>query len=249
MKLLVILLCLLSERYLIHTFSLQRFSWFNHYCLQVKKRAEKHAVLNQPWALLGLISLPLIVVAGLIYWVFGHMMYGVIGFVISLLLFFYCLGPQNVFYPLTQSDTQSDEELASSYFAKANRQLFSLVFWYLLAGPIVALAYRVITLCLDSERVQEPAGLLTQWLEWIPARLTALLYLLVGNFQQGLKPWLSYLLAKPELNNKMLEECALHAVRTQENDPVTMPVAENLVEHAVIVMLVLIALFTLISWL
>jgi AmpE protein len=47
----------------------------------------------------------------------------------------------------------------------------------------------------------------------------------------------------------MLRGCGLLAVRENEADELSMIKAEALVEHAIIVILVLIALFTLISWL
>lgn len=249
MKLLVILLCLFSERYLIHSMSYQRFFWFGDYYQRIKKLAENNSFFTNPWVLLVLIVIPLILLTGIIYGVLHGIFYGFMGFLLSIVLFFYCLGPQNVFYPLTQSDTENSNELAGDYFAMVNRQLFSVVFWYIIAGPIAVVAYRVIALCRDLSAVSLQASEVTDVLEWIPARLTVLMFLLVGNFQRGVMPFVNYMVAKPDFNNNMLRDCGLLAVRTNENEDVPMLVAESLVEHAIIVMLVFIALFTLISWL
>lgn len=249
MKLLVILLCLFSERYLIHNISYQRFFWFADYYQYIKNLAEKNSFFTNPWALLALITLPLIAVTGFIYLLLHGVFFGFMGLLLSLALFFYCLGPQNVFYPPTQSDTQSSNELVGDYFAMVNRQLFTVVFWYIVAGPVVAVAYRVIALCRDISPVSFQAGEVADVLEWIPARLTVLLFLLVGNFQRGFKLFCSYIFAKPDFNSEMLRECGLLAVKTHESEEVPMTLAEGLVEHAIVVMLVLIALFTLISWL
>lgn len=249
MKLLVILLCLLSERFLVHTISYQRFFWFGDYYQRIKKFSESYSSFKQPWMLLVLTVGPLLLLTAFVYCLLHGIFFGFMGLILSIALFFYCLGPQNVFYPVTQSDTESTIMLVGDYFALVNRQLFSVVFWYIIAGPIAAVAYRLITLCRDVDEIHVPANELTDLLEWIPARLTVLLFLLVGNFQQGFKLFSRFIFAKPDFNNQMLRECGLQAVQTHKTDEVTMPLAESLVDHAIIVMLVFIALFTLISWL
>lgn len=128
--------------------------------------------------LLVLIIIPIVLLVSIIYLLLHHLVFGLIGFLLSILIFFYCLGPQNVFYPIVQSDTRTNQELVGDYFVLVNRQLFSLVFWYIIAGPIGALAYRLITLCRDVNYVSEQANEITDLLEWIPARLTVLLFYL-----------------------------------------------------------------------
>lgn len=248
MKLLVILLCLFCERFLIHTVSYQRFYWFTDYYQMIKSRTDKNGLFMNPWALLALIVIPLLLVALVIYLVLLHVFFGLMGFLLSILIFFYCLGPQNIFYPITQSETKSDQELIADYFIGVNRQLFSLTFWFIIAGPIGALAYRLITLCRELTPVYEQANEITDLLEWIPARLTVVLFLLVGNFQRGISLLIAFLFAKPETNSEMLRDCGLQAVRSNDMEEISMPQAEGLVEHAIIVMLVFIALFTLFSW-
>lgn len=249
MKLLVILLCLLSERFLIHSISYQRFYWFFDYCQKIKMGTNKHGFFTNPWVLLALIIVPIVLLVAIFYLLLHHLVFGLIGFLLSIIIFFYCLGPQNVFYPIVQSDTRTNQELVGDYFILVNRQLFSLVFWYIIAGPIGALVYRLITLCHDVNDVSEQANEVTDLLEWIPARLAVLLFLLVGNFQRGFSSFTSYFLAKPDMNNDMLRVCGFLAVRTNEEEEIPMSFAESLVEHAIIVMLVFIALFTLITWL
>jgi AmpE protein len=249
MKLLVILLCLFSERFLVHSISYQRFYWFGDYYQAMRKIADKNNFLANPWMFLVLVILPLIVVTALVYGLLHGIFYGFMGLLLSIAIFFYCLGPKNAFYPVTQSDTENANQLVADHFSLVNRQLFSVVFWYIIAGPIGIVTYRVITLCRDIPEVRVEADEVTDVLEWIPARLTVLLFLLVGNFQRGFKLFSSYFFAKPDFNDEMLRVCGLQAVRTNESEEVPMPVAEGLVDHAIIVMLVFIALFTLISWL
>lgn len=247
MKLFVILLCLLSERFLIHSFSYRRFCWFTDYYQKIKTTADKKSLYSNPWMLLALIIIPILLVTFFIYMLLYYLVFGLMGFLLNIVIFFYCLGPENVFYPITQSDIKNNEELVGDYFVLVNKQLFSLVFWYIIAGPIGALGYRLITLCREIREVSVQANEVADLLEWIPSRLTVLLFLLVGNFQKGLIIFNHYIFAKPEVNSNMLRACGLQAVRANETEEIPMVTAENLVEHAIILMLVFIALFTLIS--
>jgi AmpE protein len=247
MKLLVILLCLLSERFLIHSISYGRFSWFGNYCLTIKKLMDKSNLGTNSWFLLVGRIAPLIIFTSLVYWVFHNMLFGLGGLILSILFLFYSIGPQNVFYPLSDS-TLSNNILVGNYLAKVNSELFAVIFWYVVAGPIAALTYRLFALSRYITDVSEEANQITDILEWVPARMTVLLYLLVGNFQRGFSLFMRFFLSKPHLNTEMLSECGLQAVRSDNSIEVPMPLAENLVEHAIIVLLVFIALLTF-AWL
>ncbi|KTD50892.1 regulatory signaling modulator protein AmpE [Legionella quateirensis] len=250
MKLLVVVLCLLSERFLIHSLSYQRFSWFGDYFLVITNAVEKRSHNNNPWLYLAALILPIVLTTSIIYLIFHNLFFGFTGLLLSTLIFFYCLGPQNAFYPLSETDSKNNHsEFIGDYFALVNSQLFAVIFWYILAGPIAVLIYRLFTLCKNYDEVSSQAKQVTEILEWVPARITALLFLLVGNFQRGFATFMQYFLNNPDSNNQILSECGLQAVRINESDDIPIPNAEALVEHAAIVLVVFIALFTLIAWL
>lgn len=247
MKLMVIVVCLLSERFLMHSVSYQRFAWFGDYCHRITQFIEKNNYFTNPWFLLASITVPIILVTALVYFLLKGVLFGFVGLILSILIFFYCLGPQNAFYPLSEEGSPSNTQVRN-YLAQVNTQLFAVLFWYILAGPIAALTYRVISLSQGISSVSEQAKEVSDVLEWLPARLTVLLYLLVGNFQRGFSLFSQFIFSNPNLNNQMLGECGLQAVRSNETEEVSIPEAESLVEHAVIVLLVFIALFTLVAW-
>ncbi len=250
MKLLVVVLCLLSERFLIHTLSYHRFYWFGDYSLFIKSIIDKSSLFKNPWMTLAAIILPIIMVTSVIYFLLCSILFGFLCLILSIILFLYCLGPQNAFYPVSESSSAlSNNTLVGNYFAQVNRQLFSVIFWYILGGPIAVLTYRLVTLCRDISSVSKQADEVTNLAEWIPARLSALLFLLVGNFQRGFILFTRLFFSKPELNSQLLSNCGLQAVRTNESDEIPLPVAESLVEHVTIFFMVLIALFTLVAWL
>ena len=254
MKLLIIVLCLLSERYLVHAFSLHRTGVFLAYSRLLLPRISHFSYMNNPWILLACLIAPPILICAVLLCVFNGILYGIIGFVLNFAIFYYCLGPKNVFYPDAGHREHDGKALTSKqgvadYFAKVNTQVFSAIFWYILLGPLFLLFYRLINLSQRIDSVGAVADLLTDILEWIPARICAFFYLLVGNFQHGFRYFLKTFVAKPIENHNFLGKVGIYALRTgSDEDDVTMPFAQQLVEHALVVFLVLIALFMMFSW-
>lgn len=246
MKLLVILICLLSERYLVHALSCLRFNWFPAYYNRIYHYVNQNELLLNPNILLIIIVLPLLVATGIALYVTNHLLFGFFKFLLHLFIFYYCLGPVNPFYPVsTEEETEDSELAAGSYFSQVNGQLFSVLFWYVIGGALAIVVYRLISLCQEQELTAKLARQITNFLDWIPARITVLLYLLVGNFQNGFHFYIKKFLSYPEFNNQFLSEGGLLAAHTNENEPVQLPYAEALVQHACIVYLVFLAVFTL----
>lgn len=250
MKLLVIVLCLLSERYLVHALSHDRFNWFSSYFNQLCQRLPQNKFFLNPIVLLIFVVLPLVILCGIVLLIFDNLIFGVLAFLLNLAIFYYCLGPENPFYPLKKEGGEAAEEVeVGNYFAKVNGELFAVVFWYILTGALGVLIYRLISLCREQNLTAIVAQQVTNILDWIPARLTTLLYLLVGNFQQGIRFFAQKFLSLPEYNHELLSVGGLLAARSGDSEPVRMPYAESLVEHAMIVFLVFLACFTLVAWL
>lgn len=255
MKLFVIVLCLLSERFLLHALSFHRFSWFKGYCHFIARNVKSHSGLSSPSLLLLLLIIPLALVPALLLFILGGLLYGFLGLILNIVIFHYCLGPQNPFYPVTEKKTedpapeQGITSVSGRYLAEVNGQLFAVLFWYILTGPVGIIIYRSISLSQGFEPVAEKAGWATSLLDWIPARMTALLYMLVGNFQQGIHYLGKYFIAAPEKNHLMLSKCGLASASIDSDKSVSITAAESLVEHSVIVFLVFLALFTLAAWL
>lgn len=249
MKLLVIVISLLCERFLTHAISKNRFDWFPNYFEKLGLKLPPKLSGSNPFVLLALVIIPILLGVWLILAIFDNLIFGLIAFILNLAIFYYCLGPNNPFYPVRENlDENHSEEEVKHYFFKVCGELFAPVFWYILAGPVVVLAYRLISLCQKENGVGEIAKKLTDLLDWIPARLTTLLYLLVGNFQPGFNFFLNQFLTSPSNNQVLLEEGGIQAAKV-EGSQIQMPYAEGLVEHAITVFLVFIALLTLVAWL
>lgn len=110
---------------------------------------------------------------------------------------------------LLEQDPPSDtmdmfHRVEGSVFSQANNRLFAVVFWYVVFGPfgpLGAWSYRVTDLIRrravfnasrdggSSDSLLSAAITLHGWLIWIPARLTAIGYALVGSFDGALSAW------------------------------------------------------------
>jgi AmpE protein len=229
MKLLVIVLCLLSERFLVHAALHKRFYWISAYINFIAGRLSKVS----PWIILSFILLPFVVVVSVILYYFSNSVFGFVGLLLNLIIVYCCIGPGNPFYPVR---------------VQANGQLFAVIFWYITLGPLAALVYRLIAQSRKQQSLSQIALKLTNILDWLPARMTILLYLLVGNFQAGLRDFGKLLFKTPSNNQILLSVCGLQALSSNGVKSAKMLQAEKLVEYAVILLLVLLAFFTLVAW-
>lgn len=88
-------------------------------------------------------------------------------------------------------------------FVQANNRMFAVIFWFIVLGPVGAWAFRVTDLVrrralFQAQRaavndVAEDSGLCADTvhavLAWVPARLTALGYILAGHYDAGREAW------------------------------------------------------------
>ena len=99
------------------------------------------------------------------------------------------------------ADQLSPNEIARYAIERAlmlsHRHVFGVFFWFvLLPGPVGAVLYRVTQLAARSWRRAAPNSVFAQFaerayttLDWLPARLTALGFAVVGNFEDAVFGW------------------------------------------------------------
>lgn len=249
MALFVIVLCLLSERFLVQVRSHQRFHWFLVYANAVSNGILKRLAVVSPWIALISVIVPVLFVAGVALFVTQTLLYGFVGLLLQIGLVYYCLGPENPFYPAhAKASAQLTDKDVGDYLVCVNGQLFAILIGYIVFGPLFVLAYRLISLAQASKVMHRPAHIVLSYLDWIPVRMTALLYLLVGNFQPGFSDFCKRMFVWPSKNTPFLFHFGLSALSTDTTTRNTMQRAELLVEHATLLFLVLLALCTLAAW-
>jgi membrane protein required for beta-lactamase induction len=102
---------------------------------------------------------------------------------------------------IMQHDTQANEPelsilVSESIVEQANNRLMAVLFWFVVLGPFGAVLYRLTSLAENFSRndparknMNQQAFHLLHILDWVPARLLAATYALVGHFDNVLLAW------------------------------------------------------------
>ncbi|WP_135607021.1 regulatory signaling modulator protein AmpE [Solemya velesiana gill symbiont] len=157
--------------------------------------------------------------------------------------------------------------LAGKILTEAYNRLFGVIFWFILLGPLGAALYRIAhhlnSNAHESETVEETNDVIAQLcylLDWLPARMTALLYAVSGSFEDALHGWqASADIAdhRLEANKRILSGAGLGALRVgeeyeEQGSPLSTAVlaetALGLVWRASLVLIGLLALGYLVYW-
>lgn len=164
-----------------------------------------------PWiALALLVALPLLLLGGLLL-ILESVAYGWLALPVHLLVLVYSLGRGDVLAALgpfrdawrrgddqaalhvaerdlgLEADSEAELLLRVQGYElwQAYQGFFAVIFWYALLGPLVPLAYRLLALTAEHATqadLAERAGQLRHALDWLPVRVLAASFALVGNF-------------------------------------------------------------------
>ncbi|AVE07108.1 hypothetical protein CYL20_21960 [Pseudomonas palleroniana] len=166
---------------------------------------------KRPWLILLLLVLLPVLLLALLLLVLEPVAYGLLALPVHLLVVIYSLGRGDLLAQLgpfrdawRRGDLQAAEHVAErdlNIGADSGEQLlervqghllwqayqsfFAVIFWYFLLGPVAALAYRLLALAneySENPLVAERAGQLRHAFDWVPVRLLAASFALVGNF-------------------------------------------------------------------
>ncbi|MCV4271874.1 regulatory signaling modulator protein AmpE [Pseudomonas capsici] len=166
---------------------------------------------SRPWIMLALLVLLPLLILHLALTIVGSVAYGWLALPLHLLVLIYSLGRGDLLAalgPFRDACRRGDEQAAvhvaerdmgvladnseqllegvQSYMLwQAYQSFFVVIFWYFLLGPVAALAYRLMALAAENGKTPalvERATQLRHAFDWIPVRLLAASFALVGNF-------------------------------------------------------------------
>lgn len=184
-------------------------------------------------SILVFVGLPLIVVIG----VTGLFADWLTVFLLHLLSFFaliYSLGDweklnDKIDQPISSDGSDSSrvvfekaQELEEELLITRFKSLFSPVVWYLFLGPVGLLFYVLCTeyaqLC-EGDENEVVSEKLMHYLDWVPARVTALMFSITGNFVDTFADWLNSLMNQEETIAQMMMRSARAAISVRVPDP------------------------------
>lgn len=169
------------------------------------------------------IALP-VLLCTLLQWSFSGWALGLLAFVFAVCVLWFCWGPRDLSRDidavlkapdserrrLAAQDLRPDGDEASlpfeaaalvdASFRSALQRWFGVLFWFLLLGPVGALAYRLVQLLGHSPALaavqtadgRALAGRMAALLDWIPAHLMALALAVASDFDAVVRAWRSY---------------------------------------------------------
>lgn len=217
MTLLAIFFSLVLERAFESLRHFRRFEWFDAWTAKVRGWCEGRAI-GGPLTVLAVISLPVVFV-GLVNLALYDFLGGFIALVFNVIVLVLCLGPQDldeqvthvldsleegdaneirgaveplIESPLPDNNVQLQQRLMETIMLQANERIFSLLFSFLILGPMGAVLYRL------SCHMKANAGegdyavaslRLHDLLAFIPAHLSALGYAMGGSFVDAIHSW------------------------------------------------------------
>jgi AmpE protein len=134
-----------------------------------------------------------------------------------------------------QDPAERTRAIEEAICIQANNRLFAVIFWFIVLGPLGAWLYRVIDLIrhravfnawskddIDSnqELLRGAAENLHGLIAWVPARISAAIYGLAGNFEAAAHSWRAAegdeLLTRSERNERLLARVGTGAMALQD---------------------------------
>jgi AmpE protein len=158
--------------------------------------------------------------------------------------------------PMGDNDAHADRVLAKSVFKRTYQGIFGVIFWFIVLGPLGAVLYRCVERLSvvtadkqgDNHEMAEQSTTLLEILDWIPVRLTTLIFSLVGDFNASFSLWWQKARTGLGTTDDVIYETSIAALSKPVKasaDFQQSKAALNLVERGLIVGLVILTIFTL----
>jgi AmpE protein len=283
MILLILLICYALQRYW-QLDNAKLSPLFDSYVEKAQLFFTKLGIQN-PLALVIAIFVPVMLAVWFLMNLFSGKWFGLLSFLFEVVILFFCLKLYDPKVPLAHYfDASRNGEVQAAYrygseflgekregdlvtvsraitrriFLDADRRVFSVLFWYILLGPIGAVIYTVACALgtnkhLQSAAIMQAAQKIHAVLDWLPMRIVGLTYALVGHVGYGFAYWRKHLADDLMASNEFAYGVGLAALERDTDYAVSADSVENekalaMVKRTLLLWIVVIAVFTLISW-
>ena len=280
MALICIVIALLVERTTHSLQELRNFRWFEQYSQWMINHLP--GLTNQGASLIVILLLPIIIVTGIIQNSLDDKFFSLFSLLFSLAVLIYTLGPRDLNRevddylearesgneeqaqkiasmmsrkPVSASPDQQSVDVMHAILTESNDRIFSVIFWFLVLGPLGALMFRLASYTMQTTHnstLGAAARKLQAIMAWAPAHLVAAGYALTGNYE-GASQGFREKVKQDELsecNYMTLITAGLGALKDCEPGEETACIrsTRGLVLRTLVVWVAVIAVLTLIGW-
>lgn len=240
MTFIITLIALMMERFF-HWHHLRHWRWFLKYehwlSLQIGRQSAVFRLIIS--------ILPPLIIVGLIAWLVKGWFYGILQLVFGIFVLLYCIGPKNLWVQVYQciNDMQNDDPSAvidrvksdflirtpenaqqfhhnfvRAIFIAALERIFSVIFWFVILGPLGAVLYRLIELFVVRSELglDHIAARIKSVLDWFPIRVFTFLFALGGHFTEVFAIWKKGVFKGVQVNETFLTDCGMAALDVME---------------------------------
>jgi len=222
MTLISILVSLLIEKFFDSLQGLRKHTWYSDFYEWMRQHAGASRLWDGPLGVVLVIA-PVLLGVGLLQYVFRDELFGLLSFVYAVAVLSFTLGVRDLEVDLeayinaretqdeeaacraaeqilgrelTSLDGSVDRAVANQVLIRANEQTFTILFWFLVLGPLGAALVRLAHMTRDLAPAEEggtgfleAAKRLNGTLTWLPARMTALGFAVTGSFEDAMRGW------------------------------------------------------------
>jgi len=157
-----------------------------------------------------------------------------------------------------EKEADEPRALTKSVFSHFYYALFTCIFWFLILGPLAPVLYRVIAEIHKQAHFKDSpfasilpsANMALNIIEWIPVRVAALGFALVGDFHHGFSYWFKHVISGLKESYNFCQEAGLAALgiiheKDGSHDAAEVKSALLLIDRTLILFVVVTALFVL----
>ena len=240
MTFIITLIALIIERFFDWS-HLRQWRWLSRYQI----RLSKYVAHLSPVLALTICVLPIVLLVGLVYCLLSGVLFGVVKLVLGVIVFVYCLGPNNFWAQVYAAIAELHKDDAvtaveqiqkefniefphepqafhlaftSALFIEAHARVFAVLFWFVILGPMGAVLYRLVEECGSRGLIAVPlAKRALRCLDWLPVRVFTFIFALGGHFTGVIRAWRSRLKMDPSHNDDILTACGIASLDVLEN--------------------------------
>jgi AmpE protein len=275
MTFIITLIVLTMERFF-HWHHFREWLWFLNY----ERWLSEHSVRLPNIVRLIMSITPPLVIIGVIGYVLSGWFYGIAELIFGVIVLLYCLGPYNLWVQVYRCIDELQKEnpevaiesakkafgvsasnnsqvfhksLVRAIFIAAHERIFSVIFWFVVFGPMGAVLYRLIALFSVREELDltDIALKIKQAMDWIPVRIFTFIFALGGHFTEVFACWKIGVGKGLDSNENLLADCGVAALDVMEGNNIPeMGAAEKealeLLDRVFAMVLVLLAIIVIV---